>query len=57
MDASFLRDMMHDAFLQHPRLAYNYLLEPFSLVVGISYKKSFNPAVDTFRYMINVLIT
>jgi hypothetical protein len=39
MDASFLRDMMHDAFMQHPRLTYNYLLEPFSLIVNICYKK------------------
>jgi hypothetical protein len=57
MDASFLRDMMHDAFLDKSRLAYNYLLEPFSLRVGISYKKSFEAAKDPYRYMINTLIT
>jgi hypothetical protein len=57
MDASFLRDMMYDAFLAHPRLNYNYLLEPFSLIVNICYKKSFDANKDPYRYQINTLIT
>ena len=57
MDATFLRDMMHDPFKEKPTLNYNYLLAPFSLIVDISYKKSFDAVKDPFRYMINILIT
>jgi hypothetical protein len=56
MDASLLREMMHDAFMASPTMRYNYLLEPFSLVTCINYKKSFDPLKDSYRYMINALI-
>lgn len=57
MDASLLRDMMHDAFSDQPKMANNYLLKPFSVLTSINYKKSFNAETDGYRYQINTLIS
>lgn len=38
-------------------MPYNYLLSPFTLLTSINLKKSFNPAVDKYKYQINTIIS
>lgn len=57
MDASFLKDIMIDAFKEHSRMSYNYLLSPFTLLMSINLKKSFNRETDNYKYQINTLIS
>lgn len=57
MDASFLKDIMVDAFKENSRMSYNYLLAPFTLLMSINLKKSFNRETDNYKYQINTLIS
>ena len=42
MDASFLKDIMLDAFKDHAKMQYTHLVAPFSILTSINLKKSFN---------------
>jgi hypothetical protein len=50
MDASFLKEIMTDAFKERTMMTYQYLLAPFTLLMSINLKKSFNPATDLYKY-------
>ncbi len=57
MDASFLKEIMTDAFKEKSKMQYQYLLSPFTLMMSINLKKSFNPAIDSYKYQINTLVS
>lgn len=57
MDASLLKEIMIDAFKEESRMSYNYLLSPFSFLMSINLKKSFNPQQDSYKYQINTLVS
>lgn len=38
-------------------MQYNYLLAPFTLLMSINLKKSFNPSTDLYKYQINTLVS
>jgi len=50
LDASFLKDIMIDAFEERTKFSYNYLMDPFSIFSSINLNKSYKPGQDPYKY-------